>query len=170
MTTFRRRRSSSRGFSRGPRVPTTWEQVLSTFNRTIVLSQTILDITQLQISSGTTTGGTIVRSIGDISISSNDAAGDQGQFTVGICVVTKDAFTAGAVPDPLTDLEHDWYYWLSKELSFDFIGEVQHFLWDLRSARKLREGYRLVLVIDKGTTEGSIDFVVAMRNLWKLRP
>ena len=167
MTTGRRSRRSFKGGRR--RVPTTWEQVRNEFTMATPASQTILDISQLQISGGTTTGGTVVRSIGNAYFSST-VAGEESKITAGICVVTKDAFIAGAVPDPNSDLEHDWYFWKANWFSFDLLGEVRNFIWDNRTARLLREGYRLVFVVHKDLTEGAINVFIAIRNLWKLRP
>ena len=88
---------------------------------------------------------------------------------VGICVVTLDALTAGAVPDPNSDFNQDWYYWTSRIGKFSDIAAPQTVDWsiDIRSQRRLRGGYALAMVINNGDGNADIcDLHIAIRALW----
>jgi len=174
MTTHRR---STRGRSSGRtrRVPTTWEQIQTPINFPIVAVSSSFDITQQTIRLQENTGGTIIRTIGEFAFfpDTGTALGDEAIVSLGICVVTKDALAAGALPDPSTDLEHDWYYWVSTRFAPVAGGgedSTFRFKWDIRSSRRLREGYRLVLLAEKEVSEGTFAGLLSMRNLWQLRP
>ncbi len=172
-----RLRSRSRFPVRSPRVPTTWEQITIPSTHGIAGGTTFIDITQQTIRLLDNTGGTIVRSIGEVAFfpGSGSASIDEAHIAVGMTVVTKDAVAAGALPDPFTDLEHDWYFWYSTHwhILLDAAQgstNVLRVTWDLKTSRRLREGYRLVLLIEKDVTELGFQTRTSMRNLWKLRP
>jgi len=135
--------------------------------RTAAASQAAIDISHLTISLGDNAGGTCLRLMGNFTYGFNDAIFEDANIGVGVAVVTKDAMSIGTMPDPLSDLEHDWYYWHAWE---GIVGlENQHEqTFDIRSARKLREGYRLAFISQNFTQELSTTLRVRLRTLWTL--
>ena len=87
---------------------------------------------------------------------------------VGVAVITKDALSVGTVPDPLSDLEQDWYYWHSWEGNLGFADGQHYKEFDNRSARRLREGYRLAWIFQNFTQELVGEVQVNLRTLWTL--
>ena len=88
---------------------------------------------------------------------------------IGVGVVSLDALVAGAVPDPLSDFNQDWYYWTSRFLKHVTANQgppAQQWEIDIRSRRRLRGGYALMLAAE--TPIGGVDqeLHIGMRNLW----
>jgi len=173
MPTRSRSRRSPRG--RTSRRKTTWDQVTTGFIMGAGLNTVVTDITNRLIILTGYTGGTIVRMIGNIIFENSGLAQDHALFDIGVCVVTEDALTAGATPDPEGDPGQDWYYWSHKSLHGQAVdisidsGIAMRDQFDIRTARRLREGYRLALVIHKSATSQIWNVDVGMRNLWALQ-
>ena len=101
--------------------------------------------------------GTILRMLGEYVIfpTSAPAAGDEATLTVGIGIVSTDAFNAGSgsVPEPRNDSFYPWLYWASHMLAFSGTGtdpsqaggSVRK-VFDIGSMRKVKPGESLVLV------------------------
>jgi len=148
-----------------------WKQLVLNTTQGSGANQTISDMTPVLVPLGAS-GATIKRMIGSVDWEGIGAAVDHGIFTVGVAVVTKDAFMAGAVPDPASDLEHDWYFWqqldthLPGNAHLDF--NQARMSIDIRTMRRLREGYRLVIVFDKGPTVAGVNLHFSMRTLWTI--
>jgi len=163
---------SSRGFSRGARRgrkrPTYWAQEKFSTLLGPAADQASQDISHISISLGDNAGGTCLRVIGNLNYFHNAATFEQFNIGVGIAVVTKDALAAGALPDPLSDLEQDWYYWHSWEGLLGFSDGQHQENFDIRTARKLREGYRLAFMMQSFTQELEGEIQVNLRTLWTL--
>ena len=151
-----------------PRRRTTW------YNRIRKITQPsvgliITDLTHPMISSGFESTGTCVRLIIQLRATNITAVPDLVSLAVGVAVVTQDAVAAGfiAMPNPLTDVEQDWYLWW-----YGNLGVSDHTVLfldrDIRSARRLRGGYRLVLITETEVTELSTEISVMARTLWML--
>ncbi len=164
---------STRSFQRrAPRRPTTWDATAPALvNMAAAASLTVIDITAQAIANSEEQTGTIRRLIGGIRIMSDDTA-TRVDFAAGISVVTEDALAAGQVPDPLSDLEQDWYWWRRGILDVPAspAGLVQPPFWELdnKTARRLRAGFRLALVLEKGVSSIALDISVSMRGLWNM--
>jgi len=173
MTTLRRR--SFRGIrARGPRRRTTWVQRLSQFVMTGAASSQFIDISHPTIVAQENSGGVCLRMIGDLRFENADAAADHIVLGIGIAVVTLDAFTSGALPDPLGDLNHDWYFWRASAWHLPGVDPGQDAFTtmpiDIRSSRRLRGGYRLIVIVEKEvTTEVSWNMVFSLRSVWALQ-
>jgi len=127
----------------------------------------VIDISHISISLGNNAGGTCLRLLGNLNYSTTAASFEEYNLGVGVAVVTADALTAGATPDPLSDLSQDWYYYHAWEGNLGF--EAQHYQeFDIRSARRLREGYRLGWVTQSFTMEVAGKLFVRLRSLWTL--
>ncbi len=171
MTTRPRSRRSFRRSA--PRRKTTWDQTTVGFTMAAGVVQTVLDISHLTIATFVSSGGTILRMIGELKVETSGAAADHVDLDVGVAVVTVDAFLAGAVPDPNGDATYDWYYWnhLDTHLPGNAAPAMNQgaMTWDIRTARRLRAEQRLVLIIDKSASTAILNLSLGMRGLWTLQ-
>jgi len=172
MPTYRRR-SSSRS-TRRPRIRTTWNQSFHEFVQTGGAQQTVFDISHPLITDNETSGGTCLRLIGDLRFENGGASADHITLGIGISVVTADSiFSSAAIPDPLADFRQDWYFWRASAWHLSPAGDPTSFVSipiDIRSSRRIREGFRLAAIVDKAvTTETSWNLVLSLRTLWTLQ-
>ena len=84
----------------------------------------------------------------------------------GVSLVTQDALTAGAVPDPETDLV-DWYLLDHFYLEMGSSERAQQYQWDIRSKRRIRGGDRTIVhVMDNSVSStGTLRYSVWFRLL-----
>ena len=89
-------------------------------------------------------------------------------MSVGVGVVTRDARLAGVVPLPLSSFNQDWLYWTLRKFKQQTTSGVQMLLWeaDIRSRRRLRGGYDLVMVAESPVNTDVTILTVGMRLLW----
>jgi len=89
--------------------------------------------------------------------------------SIGIAVITADAFAAGATPDPEGDFDQDWFYWTRRAAFFEQNGSQQLWPWDvdIRSMRVLRGGYKLVMITENPTNGSVLNLHTSMRLLWR---
>jgi len=139
-------------------------------------ASTVVDISHPLITEGETSGGTCKRLIGSVKLEVATATNDHILLGIGILVVTADALAAGTIPLPQSDLRQDWYFWEVQAYhlenpaagSSDRMVKVGNI--DIHTARRLREGYRLVMVVEKSvTTEVAWNVQVGLRTLWTLQ-
>ena len=152
---------------RTPRRRTTWFNKFFETSHTAAPDQSVFDITHPAIAAGAEPTGTVVRMILEVHMANAATVADLTSLGLGILVTTLDAFTAGAVPDPLTDEGQDWYYWWAGKpaLSAEGLLVVKQ---DIRSARKLRGGYRLILVAENTVNELTTEIAFMVRTLWMM--
>ena len=170
-------RRSRRGSSfRGRRKPTTWEQIISNFNMPTAATTAVLDLSNQTLISNNNSYGTCLRMIGRVTIEHGlgEAATELADLAIGVCVVTKDAAASLTVPDPQnsTDRNQDWYYWDSRLQTLGPAGAdggLMEFEINIHTARRLRGGYRLIMVFQKQITELTYRGDLAMRLLWTLQ-
>ena len=104
---------------------------------------------------------TILRIRGEVVINMDGAADNaSNQVTVGLGIISSDAFAAGAgsVPEPATESEYPWMYWYSTPLRVaDFsaiateasqIAAASRLVVDSKAMRKVKPGESLVWVIE----------------------
>jgi len=134
-----------------------------------------VDLTHPQIISQASSGGTVIRLIGNINWENGSGTGEHIELGIGIAVITEDALTGLAAPTPLdvNDDDQDWYFWATRSEHIASVGNITQ-TFDLpiniRTSRKLRGGYRLVAMVEKGVTvETSWNISISMRLLWKLQ-
>ena len=176
MTTSRRSRSG--GFRRrAPRQPTTWFNKRINFVQTGAAQSTLTDISHPTISAFSNSGGICKRLIGAITWENASANDDHFDLGVAIAVVTEDALTGSEVPTPLdfSDQDQGFYFWATRSIhletsSVDAAGSQLTIPIDIRTSRRLRGGYRLVLVAEKGVTvEVSLNVSISLRSLWTVQ-
>jgi len=95
---------------------------------------------------------------------------DQVEIAIGIAVVTKDAVSGPQFPDPLTDSDYGWYYWTNRVIdALTGIGPAQ-LDWeiDIRTARTIREGMRLVVISESKSSNNAKALHMAFRALWTI--
>ncbi len=99
----------------------------------------------------------------------------QGELIIalGIAVVTQDGLAAGAVPDPFSDFNQDWYYWTMRTLQIlSTTPSVVQVDWDfdIRSMRRLRGGYALAMMTESELDLNDFQVNISLRNLWSQEP
>jgi len=113
--------------SRGSRAKTTWSQSSFSHPLAAAAGQFITDITAQIIVTGGEEIGTCRRLIGNLTLSPDAGAGLTAyNYASGVAVVTKDALSAGAIPDPIADDEQDWYYWSGWEGRMGITGTTEY--------------------------------------------
>jgi len=98
----------------------------------------------------------------------NVTTGGRNHVSVGIAVVTRDAFAAGALPDPESDFHQDWLYWTRRMVDVPSTGCPQWLEWeaDIRSGRRLRGGYALAMITENPANGSATQLEANMRLLW----
>ena len=103
----------------------------------------------------------------DISAITNQDLPQVAAF--GIYVASHEALDQTAVYDPNADEGADWYYWTSRVVGVrsDNLQTTTSWDVDIRSQRRLRGDYVLLLVAAGNVTNGiAIDTNISMRFLW----
>ena len=106
-------------------------------------------------------GLTLTRLIGTLSMGSSTVAGawGTGRLAVGVGIASREAFTAGIVPDPRSETEEPprgWVYKTIEGIAQNGISTpvLTHVRFDIRSQRKLDSG-RLYLALDYDSELGT---------------
>ena len=121
---------------------------------------------------------TILRTLGQVLLSASETdtvAGDQCAVTLGLCVVSTDAFTVGAsaMPDPASEPEFDWLWWHSSQFFIPAtplgrsLGEVDRVTIASKAMRRVSHSEQLVLLGEYVNIAGSppIDVSAGIRFL-----
>ena len=173
MTTRSRSRRSFGRRTRGARRKTTWENLFIEHAHGTAGEEKVTDLSPEPMATDGIGTATLLRSIMQYSfmIDSNSSTTTPQQLALGMTVLTNDAFAALAVPDPLSDFQQDWYYWVAKAKVFDIDAGPQSIDWeaDIRSARRLRGGFKLA-VVSQSPASNDIDTTcfITLRNLWAI--
>ena len=163
-----RRQTVRRPVATGVRRQTTWSQdeIQQTLNPAagLVLS----DISAQQIQENSEETGTCMRLLMEVEISNvaTEASPENVSFGIGVLVAPLEVIPANAVPNPCGPSDQDWYYWWCGHRQVS----VRGLSWsvDIRSARKLRGNYRLVLVMSNLINELFTTVNITHRTLWKM--
>ena len=170
MTTRGRPRGGSR--RRTSRRVTTWENLIFSIPLAVGINQVVSDITPEPMSADVVGTATIVRSLIKVTHNLTFESGNPQEVGLGITVMTNDGFFALAPPDPLSDFQQDWYWWtFMSNMKETFSSEASYQeVFDIRSARRLRGGFKLVLVTETsvGGHPVASELRVSMRNLWQV--
>ncbi len=166
----RRSRAPARG---GPKRATTWENLCIEFPHGVLGEEVIFDLTPEPMATALVGTATLIRSIMDIwfSVDGSGTSNVIQQIALGITVMTNDAFAAAAVPDPLTgDFQQAWYYWTCMQLVHSGVNaEPNKRMADIRTARKLRGGFKLVAITESlASNDLDTTLFLSMRNLWQV--
>ncbi len=80
--------------------------------------------------------------------------------------MTRDAFAAGAVPDPVSDLV-DWYYLRHEAVRSNDLADIFTREFDIRTSRRIRGQDRtLIAVFDNPAASGvAVDVSISVRLL-----
>ncbi len=110
---------------------------------------------------------TILRMRGGVQASFDESvqAGDRATLAFGLAVVSTDAFSAGAVPDPASEPEYPWLWWGVIELECTIVtANWTAFPWgsgamrlpvDSKAMRKIKPGESLTWVAQAAVMTGS---------------
>ena len=166
-----RRRSPRRS---GPARKVSWENLAVNHSHGVMASTVFTDLTPepmqtVHLGVGT---ATIRRLLGHLTFSAAGADADASFISIGVAVVSQDALAAGALPDPEGDFNQDWYYWTRRSLRIVATGGPAQVDWDLdiRSMRRLRGGYALVMISETPTNNVVTDLEISLRTLWSQEP
>ena len=184
MTTMRGTRGRSRGGTRrsAPRNATLWLDTSQVFTLT-ANTRTAVDLTAILLANfPSMTNLVVLRILGEISVRpAVPAATGQARMSVGIIVVTEEAFTAGvaSMPNPApADPSEDWMW--AKHFAADMGGlevaagsfgaRTTYLQIDNRSKRRMNEANkRLVLILGSNDAAAATHAVtVGFRVLFKL--
>ena len=126
------------------------------------------DISHSMIQADTEPTGACLRLIGNFTLSpSVGIVAEVYNISVGIAVVSQ-AVTS-QVPTPVGDPSQDWYYWSVWSGILSPTSNInQTVTFDIRTSRRLREGYRLVFVSENVIQELASDVRVRLRTLWRM--
>ncbi len=165
MTTRRRSRRSS---GRSVRRPTEWFNNTSVPATLAIGGVAVFDLLPLGGLPPALEGGlTVMRMLGAFNVRV-DADGATIIVGMGVCVVTRDAFAAGAIPEPITDLV-DWYFLKhTHQQGLTATARiVRDYEFDIRSKRRIRGVDRtLVAVIENsGISNATVLVGVSTRLL-----
>jgi len=114
--------------------------------------------------------GTIRRFVGNLNLSTN--IDSTIQFALGISVVNTEVLSAPTnttVPLPISDTDQDWYYWRAFGVKLELNANGFNFPFDIKTARKLRAGFGLILVFETGVVTGGavLQAEIQARGLWQ---
>ncbi len=123
------------------------------------------DDTQVQAGLSATAPETVLRMIGEYVVAPDAATVDEDDatITVGIGVVSTDAFTLGAtaMPDPAAESDFPWLYWKSHPFVFNQTGvdpnvAAAHLRqsFDIKSMRKITARQTLTMIVQYGSITG----------------
>jgi len=172
MSTRSRSRRSSRG-GRGPKPVLQWENLIFKVPLAAGANLAIADLTREPMSASLVgTAGTIIRLILRVRHMLLSTSEVPITVVMGITLMTIDAFTALASPDPIGDQQQPWYWWDSLTMVRDTNAAPQTDSrdFDIRTSRKVRSGWKLVLVseTDAGNHPSATDLDISVRALWRL--
>ena len=156
----------TRGARRRPK--TSWEQQAFIATHTAAASITTADLTPAATDEAILEG-TLLRAIIHFDLTATGFAAPQQPVSVGIAVVTFDAFAAGALPDPESDFNFDWYYWTRRTLTRQTSGEMSNVSWDvdLATGPRVKSEMRLVMISQNPTNDLVLTLQSSIRLLWR---
>ena len=148
--------------------PTTWQGTTTETTLLAAASLQVLDISHQSMIAGSEDTGTCMRLIGSVEISnlSTELAPEDVSFGIGVGLFHSAAIAALAVPNPSGSNDGDWYYWWGGKMTLDVKGK--RWTYDIRSARRLRANYRLLVVIANQLNELTTLVKLTHRTLWKM--
>ncbi len=167
MATRRVVRPRARNFGR-PRPGGTWTRTVGVPGNVAVSSKVLVGTFAL---SNPGIGETIRRTLGNISVVSDQGAADESQSGAwGLIVVSDLAGAAGAaaIPGPFTDMTDDgWFVWggwsqfvkLGSTVSNPHIYQHQY---DSRAMRRMEEGFLIALMVENASASHVFNFAVTL--------
>ena len=172
--TLKRRFQRRRGGS--GRAKTTWSQYALTFNLSATGTTVFADLTPPPLLiAGETFGhgsATVKRAIMSFNLAQEAAVTNQfQQMGLGIYVETTQGVVDLSIRDALSGSENDWYYWTARGTFMDTSATQGLHNWevDIRLMRRLREGYRLVVIAQANPTNSqNLEVTAGMRLLWTI--
>ncbi len=173
MTTRRFTRAPRRRGNAAPRKPVSWENLAFTAAHSAAASVVVADLTPepMQTVHAGVGLATVRRALLHFDFMHNgvDVSVSEQEIFIGIAVVTEDALAAGSLPDPASDFNHDWYYWTFRTHKWTTAAsQPPQISWDadIRSMRRLRGGYRLVMISENDMQDNATILRTGMRLLW----
>ncbi len=174
--TMRRRGRSSFGRRTGPKRKTSWQQSIFFVELPATGAIVAADLTPEPIRTGGDShrGGTatLMRGIIHFDLGSVSPNTTLEVASVGIYVASHEAILQTAFSDPNSDPQQDWYYWTSRALGMlSASDDTQGISWDvdLKTKRRLRAGYDLLMVLAAASSNTiALKALVTLRLLWAI--
>jgi len=172
--------ASSRRFPRrrggSGRQRTTWNNHALTFSLGTAGVLVFSDLTPVPLNVGDEKHGTAVckRLIMHFSARQADPVGNTPQnFGVGIGIISQQALAQLEILAPLSTINdnQDWYYWTGRSTFRDTNDNLAPNYWDadIRSQRRLRAGYSLVMSIEpESVNTTNLTITASVRALWAI--
>ena len=175
---IRARRAPFIGGGRGARRKTEWvARVFDTVFNTLAANTVVLD----SVSGAASLAQrpfTIVRTVGVLTVQSDQAAATEFPFGgFGMCVVSDQAVAAGvgSVPDPVTEASSDLWFvyqaWAAplQQGSNTAFADISHeYLFESRAMRKVEEGQTVIAVLANSSASFGMKYILNYRFLVKL--
>ena len=166
--TMRRRFHSRRGRSPGRKINTTWKNYGIEFAMTAAAGPIVFsDLTPLPMRTQTDNLGsaTILRLVGSVTFTTDgNTTSNPAHAAIGIYVLSDEAFDSLAFADPLADVQQPWYYWTFTTIANTSTPQVIPF--DIRTSRRLRQGYRLMAVTNNVLNDQQTKITLSARAVW----
>jgi len=117
---------------------------------------------------GATGTATIVRAIMHFTFGTIVSNTARQQVALGIYVAGHEELAQTALNDPTADANQDWYYWTLRSL-YPLAVSSNQVQWevDLKTMRRLRTGYKLLMVVNNPINTVASELNLAARLLWK---
>jgi len=172
MTT--QRRSPRRRRTSTARRPTMWVNyalgfVLTAPTGPLVVADLTPEPVATQVGGVNVGQATILRLIMDWTFTSPVSDVNPQHAGVGIYVITEDAFDQLAFADPLGTPQISYYYFHFATLNNSGAAQSpQTWSADIRTKRRLRTGWRLVIVANNPTNDVATELNLSARGLWTI--
>ena len=166
------KRGSRGGYARrrsGPRTRTEWTSTSLDEQNIAIGAQDVTDLLGGLTVSDKQRVGTVLRIVGDF-IYHNTTLNAQTFGRWGIHVVTDDAMTAGALPDPSGDFRGAWMWNSHFYIDRSVAGDSVHERFDIRSKRIIPSLSTLAWILEIGSAaNGAMDYSWTARLLYSVK-
>ena len=110
---------------------------------------------------------TLLRMVGSWSLGDPGANGFY-EAALGVSVMSEAGMGGLALPEPISDSNQSWYYWDHMRANLNVTGLGRDKVFDIRTARVIRPGFRLVLILEAGVIPSGVKMTFSARLLWGL--
>ena len=172
------RQFQQRRFERSARPNRTWTGFVPAVPSTVPAASKLLIATFVLDNPGI--DETVLRVVGGVAVSSDQAAATENQIgAIGMCIVTDTAVAAGvgSLPDPVTDIADDiwfWYQSFGQRFLFSDATGVQSnamtwYSFDNKAKRILSSGQSIVVIAANASASEGLLVTPTFRMLTQVR-
>jgi len=167
MTTSRRAPRRSR---RTVRKRTLWKQSSTLFVHTTAADIQVADLTPSPMNTTQEGSAKVLRMLGSVDLTAEGTNAAANAWALGMYVAGHEEFDQNAIAAPLGgDPQQGWYYWTHRDFQHAASGQKpMEIMLDIRTARVLRAGYKLLMVSQTPVTALIIEVRISLRTLWEI--